>query len=124
MQSDRVIYFTEREEEVVAILGTLGIHRNVAKVLVYLAGAEEATSKDIDRGTDLREPEVSLAMRYLAGKGWVSCRENRGGNKGRPVKIYQLAVPVSEIINSIEQEKMMKARDTLNLIKRFREYVT
>jgi predicted transcriptional regulator len=118
------MYFTQKEEEFAAILVDLGMHRNVAKVLVYLAGAGEATSRSIDRGIDLREPEVSLAMTYLAGKGWVSCREIRGKNKGRPVKSYQLALPVIEIISSIEQEKTMKATNTLNLIKKFREYVT
>jgi predicted transcriptional regulator len=117
------MYFTKKEEEFTALLIDLGMHRNVAKVLVYLAGAGEATSRTIDRGIDLREPEVSLAISQLAERGWVSSREIRGENRGRPVKIYQLALPVTEIISNIEHEKRIEVTNTLNLIKKFRESV-
>jgi predicted transcriptional regulator len=63
-------------------------------------------------------------MSYLTRKGWISCREIKGENKGRPLKMYKLIVPVSEIISSIEREKEIEAANTLNLIKKFREYVS
>ncbi|HII76103.1 MAG TPA: ArsR family transcriptional regulator, partial [Methanolinea sp.] len=59
MKSRNVMYFTPREEEFADLLVRIGLKKNVAKVLVYLAHTPEATSRDIERGTDLRQPEVS-----------------------------------------------------------------
>jgi predicted transcriptional regulator len=65
-----VMYFTEKEEEFANLLIEIGTKRNVAKVLVFLANIPEATSREIERGTDLRQPEVSIAMGYLMEQGW------------------------------------------------------
>ncbi len=65
MRTESVMYFTEKEEEFANLLIEIGTKRNVAKVLVFLANTPEATSRAIERGTDLRQPEVSIAMRYL-----------------------------------------------------------
>lgn len=64
-------YFTEEEEELGSLFMQIGIKKNAAKVLVFLANSSEATSHAIERGTDLRQPEVSLAMRYLMDQGWI-----------------------------------------------------
>ena len=47
-------YFTEKEEEYTNILIEIGTKKNVAKVLVFLANVPEATSREIERGTDIR----------------------------------------------------------------------
>ena len=54
-----VMYFTQDEEDLADLLIKTGLKRNVARVLVYLAHNPEATSREIERGTDLRQPEVS-----------------------------------------------------------------
>ena len=61
--------YSEKEEEFVRLLTSIGTQKNVAKLLVYLGKMEQATSRDIEHGTDLRQPEVSVAMKYLAGRG-------------------------------------------------------
>jgi predicted transcriptional regulator len=124
MRSEQVMYFTQKEEEFANILINLGMKRNVAKVLVYLANTNEATSRNIERGTDLRQPEVSIAMSYLMEKNWVACRESKTESKGRPVKIYKLSCPIGEIMDSIEKEKKKEATNQLNLIKKLRDYIT
>ncbi|MGA8377842.1 MAG: helix-turn-helix domain-containing protein, partial [Methanoregula sp.] len=63
----------------------IGIKKNAAKVLVFLANSSEATSHAIERGTDLRQPEVSLAMRYLMDQGWIMSWESKAESKGRPL---------------------------------------
>ena len=44
-------------------------------------------------------------MAAMMEKKWVESRESKAENKGRPVKIYKMAVPVSEIMDTIEKEK-------------------
>ena len=124
MRSKNVLYFTQREEEFANLLIRIGEKRNVAKVLVYLAHTPEATSRDIERGTDLRQPEVSIAMAALMEKKWVESRESKAENKGRPVKIYKLAVPVGEIMDTIEKEKRSEANNQLKMIQKLRDYIT
>jgi len=105
MRTENVMYFTEKEEEFADLLVAIGTRGTVAKVLVFLANVPEATSRAIERGTDLRQPEVSIAMRHLLGKDWVTSRECRGERKGRPLKIYCLAKSIDAIMDCIEREK-------------------
>jgi predicted transcriptional regulator len=123
MKSKNVLYFTQREEEFADLLTKIGTKRNVSKVLVYLANTPEATSRDIERGTDLRQPEVSIAMATMMEQKWVESRENKAENKGRPVKIYKLALPISEILDSIESDKRNEANNQLKMIKQLRDYI-
>jgi len=124
MKSKNVLYFTEREEEFADLLTRIGTKRNVSKVLVYLANTPEATSRDIERGTDLRQPEVSIAMADMMKQKWIESRENKGDNKGRPVKYYKLSLPISEILDNIEKDKKAEANNQLKLIKQLRDYIT
>ncbi|MEI6294414.1 MAG: MarR family transcriptional regulator [Candidatus Staskawiczbacteria bacterium] len=123
MKSKNVLYFTQREEEFSELLTKIGIKRNVSKVLVYLANTPEATSRDIERGTDLRQPEVSIAMAAMMEQKWVESRENKAENKGRPVKIYKLALPINEIMDNIERNKRAEANNQLKMIKQLRDYI-
>lgn len=124
MRTDKVRYFTPRDEELAELLMGIGIKRNVSKVLVYLANIEEATSRDIERGTDLRQPEVSIAMRYLKEYDWIDTRESKSESKGRPVKIYTLSRSITEIMDTIEKEKRKEARHQLDLIQKMRECIS
>ncbi|MCU0630120.1 MAG: ArsR family transcriptional regulator [Methanoregulaceae archaeon] len=123
MKSKNVLYFTQREEEFADLLTKIGIKRNVSKVLVYLANTPEATSRDIERGTDLRQPEVSIAMAAMMEQKWVESRENKAENKGRPVKIYKLALPIIEIMDNIERNKRAEANNQMKMIKQLRDYI-
>jgi len=124
MRSKNVLYFTPREEEFANLLIKVGMKRNVAKVLVFLAHTPEATSRDIERGTDLRQPEVSIAMAALIDQKWVENRESKAENKGRPVKIYRLSQPIGDIMDSIEKEKREEANNQLTMIQKLRDYIS
>ncbi|MEN6396154.1 MAG: MarR family transcriptional regulator [Methanoregula sp.] len=115
--------FTDKEEEFVNLLIQIGMKKNVANMLVFLTNTEEATSRDIERGTDLRQPEVSLAIKYLAEQGWIKSKEIASDRKGRPVKNYTLAKPVTEIMTSIEKQKKAEANNQLALVKKMRNFI-
>ena len=123
METEKVICFTEKEEEFTKLLIEIGTKRKVAKVLVFLANTPEATSKDIEQGTDLKQPEISIAMQYLIGQGWILYRKGKTECKGRPVKIYGLSRPLHEIIDSIEREKVKEAATQIVLIQKLQYYL-
>ncbi len=123
MKEKNVLYFTDEEEKFANLLIEIGTRKNIAKVLVFLVNTPEASSHEIERGIDLRQPEVSMAMRFLSEKGWIRCREVSAESIGRPKKIYTLAKPITEIMNYIEEEKKEEANHQLALIRKLRDYV-
>ena len=123
MREETVQYFSEKEEEFARLLIDIGTKRNVAKVLVYLINTKEATSRAIERGIDLRQPEVSLAIKYMAGQGWVTSDEIPSAKKGRPNKKYALAIPVKDIMASIEKNTRDEANQQLALVKKMKNYI-
>ncbi|MCX6693187.1 MAG: ArsR family transcriptional regulator [Methanomicrobiales archaeon] len=124
MRTREISNFGPREEEFVEILTQIGLSKNVSKVFVYLALTKEATSREIELGADLRQPEVSVAMRTLVGNKWVENRETRREGKGRPVRIYRLTRPAPEIIDKIEREKREDVETQISLIERLRHIST
>ncbi len=123
MRTETLVLFSDREEEFVNLLVGIGIRKNMAKVLVFLALHPKATSRAIERGTDLSQPEVSLVMKALLKDGWIGCSGCSGANRGRPVNIYCLEKPLGEIMDCIEQEKRQEAADQLAILHRLRSFV-
>jgi predicted transcriptional regulator len=56
MRTGKVMYFTKKEEEFANFLMAIGMKRNIAVVMTFLANTPEASSKDIQRGTDFASP--------------------------------------------------------------------
>jgi len=123
MRQENVQYFTEKEEEFASLLIEIGMKKTVAKVLVFLASTPEATSRAIERGTDMRQPELSMAMKFLMDQGWIRVRESHFENKGRPMKVYELAKPITVIVDCIEKEKKDGANNQLAIVRRLRDYL-
>ena len=112
-----------KDEELVNLLFEIGIKRNVAKVLVFLAKTP-MSYRAIVRDTGLRRHEVVMVMQYLKKRGWIKNLENKAKSRGRPVKIYGLAKPITEIMNAIEKEKVKEANDQLQIIQKLRNYIS
>ncbi|RZN68951.1 MAG: ArsR family transcriptional regulator [Candidatus Methanolliviera hydrocarbonicum] len=123
MKRSSTIILDDEDKEFVDLLVDLGVKINVAKILVYLVGAGECISRDIERGTDLRQPEVSMAMRKFRERGWIGEEEIKHGGKGRPLKRYKLTVAIDNILNILEDEKIREAKKDLEEINRLREMV-
>jgi len=109
----------------VDLLHSLGVQRNVAKVITFLAVAGEATSRDLERGTGVRQPEVSIAMRTLRRENWIDeCDVKSSEGKGRPHKVYTLITPVDEIIKMIEEKRQKESAKAMESIQRLKELVS
>jgi predicted transcriptional regulator len=113
--------FGKKEEEALSLLTLSGLHRPAATVLVFLANIPEATSRDVERSTDLRQSEVSIAMKYLGERGWITDRMVPSDLKGRPVRAFSLAVPFESVLESITQEMKDEAERKIALVRKMRE---
>ena len=108
----------EKEYEIVELLRKLNMSRPVALTLACLSGGEEVTSREIEKCSSLRQPEVSIAMRYLKENDWVEIREEKKTEgKGRPVKLYRLTKPLEEIVYHIEEKVLIESKSVLRNIK-------
>ncbi|MHC1570767.1 MAG: transcriptional regulator [Methermicoccaceae archaeon] len=103
------------------MLGELGLKRNISRAIAYLRDGKEATSRDLEIGADLRQPEVSITMRELLELDWVEVRQDKKPGKGRPYNIYKLKKPVSAIIEELEQKKLQESKEILESIQRLKE---
>jgi Predicted transcriptional regulator len=111
----------EVEYEMVELLRRLNINRPVALTLACLSKGEEISSQCIEMVSGLRQPEVSIAMRYLRENDWVDMREEKKNQgKGRPVKLYKLTVQMEIIINAIEEDIMAESKAVLQNIERLK----
>ncbi len=111
----------EVEYEMVDLLRRLNINRPVALTLACLSKGEEISSQNIEMVSGLRQPEVSIAMRYLRENEWVQMREEKKNQgKGRPIKLYRLTVPMEKIINRIEEKVLAESRIVLQNIERLK----
>jgi len=107
-------------DEFASILMKIGLKRNVAKVLTYLAGVPEATSREIEIGSDLRQPEVSIAMREIRRLEWVAERDERNPGKGRPYRIYKLNRSLPDIVQYLESENAKEAERVMKQIEKLK----
>jgi len=114
----------ENELEFIEALRNLNVPRNVATLITCLANANEATSREIEVGTNLRQPEVSIAMRALRQNNWVDERDIKTEVKGRPMKVYKLGVPIEKIIQHYEDESNRASAHAMEFIQRLKELTT
>jgi len=124
MKESFVLRFDDKDIEVVETLRSLGVPRKVSNMLAYLASGVEATSRDIERGSDLRQPEVSIALRTLRKHKWIDEKISRSDGTGRPMKVYRLRTPIEDILEYYEQEKLAEANRAMQSIQKLKELLT
>ncbi|MFW6196750.1 MAG: ArsR family transcriptional regulator [Thermoplasmatota archaeon] len=100
--------FTEEENKLIDRLYKTGMNRNVAKTLIFIVKEGETKSRDIESGTGLRQPEVSVAVNDLMENDWINKNEVKKEGKGRPVHHYTLNKKFDEIISEIEEKEQKK----------------
>ena len=120
MKQTTVKVLDDRDQEFVEALRGLNMQRSTAALITYLANASEATSREIEMGTGLRQPEVSLGMRLLRENKWIMEREIKSERKGRPMKVYSLGVSLEEIIKYYEEEKSRESALAMEAIQRLK----
>jgi predicted transcriptional regulator len=95
--------------------------RPAARTLACLSKVNEATSIDLEMGTNLRQPEVSIAAKQLRERAWIQEREEKRPSKGRPLKIYSLKVGFKDIIMHLEKQQKKAVDDEMKSIKLLKE---
>ena len=111
----------DSDEEIVGILISSGMSRPAARTLTYLKKVDTATSIDLERGTGLRQPEVSIAMRQLNPFDWIDENEEKKPGKGRPNKVYSLKVGFKDIIAHLEKQQKKANDDAMASIERLKK---
>ena len=124
IKEDTVKVLDEKDLEFIDTLRSLKVPRNVAALIIYLANVNEATSKDIEVGTNLRQPEVSIGMRTLRQNNWIEQRNIRTDGKGRPRILYRLNVPIEKIVQHYEEERNRESAIVMGSIQRLKDLAT
>ncbi len=114
----------ENGEEIANVLTTLGLSRPIARTLSYLKDLKEVPSVELERVIGLHQPEVSIAMRDLKERDWISEREEKKPGKGRPFKIYSFKISFNEIIAYFEKENMKESNDMQLRIRQMKKSIT
>jgi predicted transcriptional regulator len=121
MKQTSIRVLDDTDLEFIEALRNLKVPRNVATLIAYLANANEATSREIEVGTNLRQPEVSIAMRSLRQNNWVKEHDTKREGKGRPMIVYKLNVPLESIINHYEEVSKQESAQAMMSIQRLKE---
>ncbi|MHC1594225.1 MAG: ArsR family transcriptional regulator [Methanotrichaceae archaeon] len=124
MKESTVKVLDDKDLEFAETLRSLGVQRNVAILITYLANVDEASSREIEMGSDLRQPEVSIAMRTLRENEWVNEKEIKRGGKGRPMKVYTLQTQIDNIIKHFEEEKQQESAHTMESIQKLKDLIS
>jgi predicted transcriptional regulator len=124
MKESTVKILDDKDMEFVETLRSLGVPRSVATLITFLANVDEASSREIEMGSDLRQPEVSIAMRTLRDNHWIDEREIKREGKGRPMKVYSLRANIDEIIKYFEEQKLHESAQAMESIQRLKQLIS
>ena len=123
MKEKRIYKLDRDDEKAIDLFVKLGMPRNLAKTLVYIAQVDECQCVDIEQGADMRQPEVSIAMQELRKRKWVKKHDLKKKGKGRPVHVYENAISLPDILNSFEKEKLRELETIKNDITELRNVI-
>ena len=124
MRESTVKILDDKDMEFVETLRSLSVPRNVATLITFLANVDEASSREIEMGSDLRQPEVSIAMRTLRDNNWIEEKEIKREGKGRPMKVYSLKAGIEEVIKHFEEEKLHESAQAMESIQRLKQLIS
>ena len=102
----------KRNKRIVELLAKTRVNAKLARILVFLSTVPEAVSRAIEREVNLRQPEVSVAMKELRELGWVDEKVDRTRGKGRPFKVYRLRKPLKDIVSEVVEKKRREIERT------------
>ncbi|MGA9098227.1 MAG: MarR family transcriptional regulator [Methanotrichaceae archaeon] len=111
----------DRDRLFIYTLRALGVHRQEATLVVWLSGAGEVSSKDIEQGTGIRQSDVSKVLKAMEENGWISILATNSSARGSPRKIYSLRASLDEIIGHYEQKKLSESALAMGSIERLKE---
>jgi predicted transcriptional regulator len=123
MKQKNVYVLDNDDGKAIQLFVRLGMPKNLAKTLLYVSQFDECKCADVEQGTDMRQPEVSVAMQELRRRGWIKKRDLKTEGKGRPVHIYKTTTDLSEILKIFEQEKLKEVENVKNDISVLKDII-
>ena len=109
-----------------SLLISAGYTPRVAKALAWLIlrGDGVVTSREIERGADLRQPEVHYAISVLEGMKWIEKIETPSTSKpGRPFTQYRFQLTKEQVYTEIKSGIDKKAGDLSEMASRIHEAI-
>lgn len=108
--------------EKAAVFEKIGLNRIEAKILaLFFRSPGTKTGREIENILDLRQPEVSLAMKRLQAQGWVrEVMNTQDSRRGRPEKVYELSMKSEMIIQDLETHLFNEYTEKLREINRLK----
>ena len=77
IMNEAPIVMGSNDYEMIELLKKLNVSRPIALTLACLVKGKVITSQEIEILTRLRQPEVSIAMRYLHKNNWIEVSEEK-----------------------------------------------
>jgi predicted transcriptional regulator len=108
------------------LLIAAGYTPRVAKALAWLIlrGDSTVTSREIERGADLRQPEVHYAISVLEGMKWIEKIETPSTSKpGRPFTQYRLRLTKDQVYTEIKAGIDKKAGDLAEMTSQIHDAI-
>ena len=124
MKTREQLTMDKQDEKMLDIMKTFGMKTNVCKACIYFLQKDEGTSCKIEQCMDIRQPEVSMAMKTLKAKRVVGCIYENTGGKGRPIQHYKCPDKeklVNYIFDTAEQ-KVQHLQEQLETLKELKAY--
>ena len=123
MKQKNVYVLDNIDGKAIQLFVKMGMPKNLAKTLLYVSQFDECKCADVEQATDMRQPEVSIAMQELRRRGWVKKQDLKKKGKGRPVHIYSTTTHLSEILSAFEQEKLKEVESFKNNISTLKNII-
>ena len=100
MQDKQISVLDDNENLAVTLFKKLGLTRNCARILIYLIRQnKKLTTKEIEIGTDLKQPQVSIALSRLYNNNMIQKIVNKEKiGKCRPHYIISTEIEFADLI--------------------------
>lgn len=121
MKESQIMVLDEKEERFVELLEDLGLGSNIAKTIASLASGKELKSRDIQKITNLSQPEVSMAINELKNDDLIEERVLEREKRGRPMMAYSLKKPIDGVMKEIENRWRMEKQKEKRKIQKAKE---
>lgn len=124
MTENSIRVLEDRDRLFIDTLQSLGVRRQEATLIVWMNGAGEVSSKDIERGAGLGQSDVSKILKAMRENGWIDTSETNNSAKGRPRKIHSLSASLDDIVRHYELQKLRESISIRESIQRLKELAT
>lgn len=104
MRRSTVCVLDDEDYELAAAIQKTGLHKISSWILVFLLRTRTGKSRDIQNGTGLDQPTVSIHLRPLIERGWVLRDVHAAPARGAPHNVYSLAMSPAALLETIETE--------------------